>query len=241
MSGGALADMVNFTVPAFGYHDSFGTAYGFYLDAATYPVTDTTLVDYDMRTTGYHRIKLTSSGTVVLEIAYGNTAVSLTSNPIPRNTWIWIGAYSHAINGAVTTYLTVTGPGRQVLSSVSTGGLTGFYSIDSGPGPTFPANFGWGVSLSSTYANAANDGSIVMSKFDARYGAPLYPTSDHTDGQQDCLARQPLGIASMLYDSGTGTYHLGAGPQGLTINSDGPFESWVSTPAAPGVTPTLRQ
>jgi len=175
----------------------------------------------------------------VLEISYGGTSAAIPSNPIPLNTWVWVGTYSHSRGQlgtctCVAAFLTVDVPGEVTLTSASAGGVQGFYQVDSGLGPSYATSFGWGVSQSSGYANAANTPGLRMSKFAAHYGTPSFLTADTNGDTQDYMVRQYLGAAAQLDDTSGNGYHLTPGPQGLTSYQPGPYVS----PFAPASLPT---
>ncbi len=194
----------------------------------TYPTTDTTLIDYNLGALGYLRVKLTPTGHVILEqlVWGGLLQVDMANAAVPLNTPVYISFMNHGrygdgnLNYQGAVYLP---DNSQLGSFFADSSLTSHV----GSTETYIAQFGWGVSVSSAYANFPQNLGW-MSKFRSFVYlgvTPTPPTSDTSGGTQDYMLRQSTGSATKIADSGTGRYTLAAGPEGITINRVGPYPS----------------
>jgi hypothetical protein len=226
-SGGGTASGVPLVLNV-GLDGNIGGSCGFYLYLTSYPNADTTLVDYNLGGSGYLRVKLTPSGHAVLEFTAQQSPLTadMAGAAIPLNTIVYVTFTNRGVHGIGQFYFQggVYLPGERLLGS----GLAGYANgpFTSGQQPTYTTHFGWGVSTSSAYANFPRTGLGWMSKFRALNSFGLLPTDGDTSGDtQDYMVRQPLGRSAGLIDSSGNDYHLVAGPQGATINLDGPYVS----------------
>jgi len=99
-SGGGTVNGVPFTLNA-GQDTIPSGSFGFFLYLNSYPATDTTLVDYNFGTPGYIRVKLNSSGHVILELAaQGSTLqADIAGTAIPLTTTVYLAVADVALHG----------------------------------------------------------------------------------------------------------------------------------------------
>jgi len=244
MSGGGTADGVPFTLNI-GQDGTYSGSCSFFLDLSAYPSTDTTLVDYNFGAPGYVRVKLTSAGHAVLEMAGQGQSLQadMAGTAIPLNTKVYVAFQNRGEHGIAQSHFV---GGVFLPGEVSLGSQLDAYAGGSFLGPSVPtylARFGWGVSTSSAYANFPVSGLGWMSKLRQRnvyYGNFPYMTMADTAGDiQDYMVRQPLGQATRLDDTSGNGYHLVAGPQGLSVSLDGPYVSAFMPATSPSWAPPI--
>ncbi len=246
MSGGGTISGI--TYAAGGKENQVVTRTGFFVKVPAAPSQDTTLIDYDAIADGYVRVKLTPQLHVVAEYLLAGNRATLDLGAITTGAFYWVevGNYHH-FDGGTPLYFQglLQGPGSVTIGnlSVNLGNIDADYIVGT--------RLGLGVSFTSGYANFPNATGWELSKplveseaSPAGYqGLRGMPTADLTseNGYATIVAyypgRQPLGPAGVLVDTSGNRYNLAPGPQGLTVNLDGPYISPYAPVAPPAPTP----
>jgi hypothetical protein len=229
---------VNFSVPATNGtagHATTQTSLFLYIPSA--PAGNTTILDYDLSSGDYFRLRLATTRHLWLEFqksGYGSATVDLGAVSVATWTWITCGFKTSGglyIRGDVTPVGGATSTATALASSGSATGVT----LTGVP-------FGVGVTLTSAYADFPNNvaGGWLCSKLiqtqiasNAASGNPEpMPVTDYTSSYsyREYLGHDALGTQATLSDSGTAAIDLIAGTGGLTIVDDGP----ALLPSSPG-------
>jgi hypothetical protein len=229
---------VSFSIPAnngTAGHATTQTSLFLYIPSA--PAGNTTILDYDLSSGDYFRLRLATTRHLWLEFqksGYGSATVDLGAVPVATWTWITCGFKTSGglyIRGDVTPVGGATSTATALASSGSATGvaLTG-------------VPFGVGVTLTSAYADFPNNvaGGWLCSKLiqtqiasNAASGNPEpMPVTDYISSYsyREYLGHDALGTQTTLSDSGTAAIDLVAGIGGLTIVDDGP----ALLPSSPG-------
>ncbi len=222
----------------FRYGSIYGASasiFGLFFRFPAAPVGDTTLVDWNLSTAGYFRIKLGANLAVTMEYNANGTVVSsvvVLANTLQPNTWYWLESHGTIENGPTYRLASVTGPGATAMGSAKTG--------DNGFGAVVSALFGLGHDVSGAgYRDFPNTAGWEWSKFiynqlgpgsSTNQGGPPVPawtplTVDPAAGSYDLqyLCRDGLGTETSLVDSGKLGLNLPASSVGLTVVAAGPY------------------
>jgi hypothetical protein len=212
------------------------TSMGMFLKVPSAPAGDTTIWDFYAGAPGYWRCKLTSGLHLILEwdlfgsgIGPFSGSLDMFAGAISTGLWYWLsaGEWAHFDGGhfnqmrAQVSGPGGSGPGVQIATLMS--------DSDSWGNIWLSCTFGIGVSLSSGYANFPNSSGWEWSKVNVQEiayysgGVLGMPSSDVSSGVAAYMCRQSVGAQSTLTDSSGSALTLSAGPQGLTINADGPY------------------
>lgn len=212
--------------------------FGMFFRFPAAPVGDTTLVDWNLSTAGYFRIKLGANLAVTMEYNANGTVVTsvvVLANTLQPNVWYWLESHGTIENGPTYRLASVTGPGATAMGSAKTG--------DGGFGAVVSAIFGLGHDVSNaagaTYHDFPNTAGWEWSKFiynqlgpgsSTNTGGPPVPawtplTVDPAAGTYDLqyLCRDGLGTEASLVDSGKLGLNLPASSVGLTVVAAGPY------------------
>jgi hypothetical protein len=209
--------------------------FGMFFRFPAAPVGDTTLVDWNLSTAGYFRIKLGANLAVTMEYNANGTVVSsvvVLANTLQPNTWYWLESHGTIENGPTYRLASVTGPGATLMGSSKTG--------DNGFGAVVSAIFGLGHDVSGAgYRDFPNAPGWAWSKFvynqlgpgsSTNFGGAPVPawaplTVDPAAGTYDLqyLCRDGLGAEASLVDSGKLGLNLPASSVGLTVVAAGPY------------------
>jgi len=242
VSGGGTISGI--TYAAGGKENQVATHTGFFVKVPAAPSQDTTLIDYDAIADGYVRVKLTPQLHVIAEYLLAGHAATLDLGAITTGAFYWVevGNYHHFDGGAPLYFQgLLQAPGSVTVSnpSINLGNIDADYMVST--------RLGVGVSLSSGYDDFPNTIGWELSK-------PLVESEDSPGGYQGLrnmptgdlgpensyttmvayyTVRQPVGPAQVLVDTSGNGYNLAPGPQGLTINLDGPYVSPYAPTAAP--------
>jgi len=212
--------------------------FGMFFRFPAAPVGDTTLVDWNLSTAGYFRIKLGANLAVTMEYNANGTIVTtvvVLANTLQPNIWYWLESHGTIENGPTFRLASVTGPGATLMGSAKTG--------DGGFGAVVSAIFGLGHDVSNaagaTYRDFPNTAGWAWSKFiynqlgpgsSTNQGGPPVPawtplTVDPAAGTYDLqyLCRDGLGAEPSLVDSGKLGLNLPASSVGLTVVAAGPY------------------
>lgn len=229
-SGGGSVSGVSYTVPSpndgVGQHAS--TAFGFFVKVAAAPASDMILVDFDFGSSGYLRVKLTSTLRIEVDLStlIGSGSISdIYNGPIALHAYHWVGVNIQSPGGnqlnAIVQGPGGVGPGGRVSAPLGQNGgaLTAVLSVglpgESGFLP-FPNQAGY--ELSKFYLTGSNSGT-------GGNVAPTLLTGDVVAGTTTIayMCRDGIGAASTLLDTGSAHLNLIAGGAGITVNADGPY------------------
>ncbi len=212
-----------------GANGAGGSAAAFFVKVAALPASKMTLLDFDLASNGYSRLVLDSTGTVLWEVVIAALSINIALQLNPT-TKVSPGVFFF-VSVANSEYLSACNFRGVVSASGQTLGDSSATSAGLGGDTSYTARMGIGASVSSSYLNFPNTTGSEMSKlnYNSRGGANNsngvlgVPTADWTGGTAYYNARQAPGPISTLTDNGPGGYNAAAGPNGLTINTEGPF------------------
>jgi hypothetical protein len=198
-----------------------------YFLCTSYPASQTTIYDFDSGANGYERTSITSAGHVIAEFKNAGVTYSHDLGVAPLNQWCWVSTATSlniADNNALFCISILYDGSGGTIGSDSTSVLNMATNRDT----VFTAVLSFGEPGSGSYAAAPNNGTMKFSKFRHRnasgVGVTLPPLSSDTTGDiNDFMARQAVGAAATLDDTGTANQDATAGSQGLTINAVGPY------------------
>jgi hypothetical protein len=221
-SGGASVSGVSFH-PAYNNNES---RFGIYVYCTSVPASRTTIYDLDAGANGYERVSLTSAGHVVTEFSNAGVTYSVDLGALPLNEWCWISTATNiniANNDALICHSALYNGVGTLLAAHSDSNL----NMATNRVTAFTAIFSVGLPGSGGYAAAPNNSTLKFSKLrhinssSVTWLSPL--ASDISSDLNDYMARQTLGSAATLDDTGTSNQDMTAGSNGLTINLVGPY------------------
>jgi hypothetical protein len=204
--------------------------FGTFVKLATLPGSDRSLFDYNIGTNGYFRAKITNAGHVILESVFH--AVSLTldltpTTPLQTATWYWVaGAWG---NSSPVTHISMMGQVIKGDGTSADGGQATQSTASNVGATTYTGTLGWGVHLSSSYADFPVEAGTELSKLqfsNSGYGYPSPPASDGSPVGLLALylCRQAVGtVTGTLPDSTSNHYDLTPGANGMAVVADGPY------------------